>query len=264
VSINDPPPSAGGFGESPVAVNVLVFRRFERERRVKTIGLIGGMSWESSAEYYRLINEEVKVRLGGLHSAQLVIYSVDFADIEAMQVEGRWDEAGHVLGDVARRLERAGVDFVVLCTNTMHQVAPSIEQVISVPLLHIADPTAQAIHRHGLERVGLLATRFTIEREFYRRRIEERAGLSVVVPNDEDRDTVHRIIYEELCLGKILETSRQAYREVMRRLVDRGAEGIILGCTEITLLVAQADATVPLFDTTSLHAQAAVDLALSD
>jgi aspartate racemase len=231
---------------------------------MKTIGLIGGMSWESSAEYYRLINESVKVRLGGLHSAQLLLYSVDFADVEAMQIEGRWDEAGCFLGDAARRLERAGADFIVLCTNTMHQVAPAIEKVTSLPILHIADPTAAAIRRYGLKRIGLLGTRFTMERDFYRRRLEERAGLVVVVPNDEDRETVHRIIYDELCLGRILETSRQEYRGVIRRLVERGAEGIILGCTEITLLVTAADAPVPLFDTTALHAQAAVELALSD
>jgi aspartate racemase len=231
---------------------------------MKTIGLIGGMSWESSAEYYRLINEGIKARLGGLHSAQLLMYSVDFADVEAMQAEGQWDEAGYFLGDAARTLERAGADFIVLCTNTMHQVAPAIEKVTSLPILHIADPTAAAIRRHGLQRIGLLGTRFTMERDFYRRHLEERTELVVLVPDDEDRETVHRIIYDELCLGRILETSRQEYRGVMHRLVERGAEGIILGCTEITLLVTAADAPVPLFDTTALHAQAAVDLALSD
>ena len=223
---------------------------------MKTIGLIGGMSWESTVPYYRMINEAIREMLGGLHSAKIVLYSVEFAEIERLQHEGRWDEAGAVLADVAQRLERAGADFLVLCTNTMHIVAPQIEAAVSIPLLHIADPTAEEIHRHGLKTVGLLGTRFTMEKDFYRARLEH-AGLRVLIPNDHDRDIVHHIIYDELCLGRTEDTSREAYKEVMARLIAAGAEGIILGCTEIELLIGPNDAPVPLFDTTALHARAA-------
>jgi aspartate racemase len=228
---------------------------------MKTIGLIGGMSWESTVPYYAAINEAVRDRLGGLHSAKILLYSVEFAEIERMQHEGRWDDAGALLADVARRLEGAGADFLVLCTNTMHLVTPMIEAAVGIPLLHIADPTATAVLSSGIRTVGLLATRFTMEKEFYRSRLE-RAGLRVLTPEERDRVVVHRVIYDELCVGRIEDASREAYREVIARLIAAGAEGIILGCTEIGLLVHAEDAPVPLFDTTALHARAAADLAL--
>jgi aspartate racemase len=228
---------------------------------MKTIGLIGGMSWESSALYYRQINEAIKLRLGGLHSAKLLLHSVDFHDIETLQRAGDWASAGELLADCARTLEAAGVDFLVLCTNTMHVVAPAIGAAVHIPLLHIADPTAQAIRHAGYRKVGLLGTRFTMEQDFYVNRLAQQ-GLQVLLPAQADRDTVHRIIYEELCLGKTVEASRQHYRRIMAQLVHDGAEAIILGCTEITLLVGAEDADVPLFDTTALHAQAAAEWAL--
>ena len=229
---------------------------------MKTIGLIGGMSWESTANYYRDINERIKQRLGGLHSARILLYSVDFQEIERLQHQGRWDEAGEQLGDIARRLEGAGADVVALCTNTMHKVAPAIEAALRVPFLHIADPTAQAVKQAGIGRIGLLGTRFTMEEDFYRGRLVQRHGLDVIVPDPAERETVHRVIYDELCLGKVEERSRQAYRDIIAHLVERGAEGVILGCTEIAMLVSPADSPVPLFDTTQLHAVSAVDFAL--
>lgn len=229
-----------------------------------TIGLLGGMSWESSIEYYRIINEYVRDTLGGLHSAQCLMYSVDFAAIEARQIRGAWDEAGAILADAAQSLERGGANFIVLCTNTMHKVAPAIQAAVSIPLLHIADPTAEAIQQRGIATVGLLGTRFTMEQEFYRGCLSEQYSLNVLVPDADDRDTVHRIIYEVLCLGKIVPESRCAYQEVMARLVEAGAEAIILGCTEITLLVGQEDSSVPLFDTTRIHAETAAAQAIRD
>ncbi|ATE59219.1 aspartate/glutamate racemase family protein [Thauera sinica] len=229
---------------------------------MKTIGLIGGMSWESTVPYYRQINEAVKARLGGLHSARLVLYSVDFAEIERLQHAGDWDAAGALLAGAAQSLQRAGADFLVLCTNTMHKVAPHIEAATAIPLLHIADPTAAAIRAAGFDRVGLLGTRFTMEQDFYRGRLAGRHGIDVLIPDAADRDLVHRVIYEELCLGVLNEASREAYRGVMARLTERGAQAIILGCTEISLLVGQQDAGVPLFDTTALHAGAAAEAAL--
>jgi aspartate racemase len=229
---------------------------------MKTIGLIGGMSWESTLPYYRHVNEAIKARLGGLHSARLVLYSVDFHEIEQLQRSGDWQRAGALLGEAAVSLERAGAEFLVLCTNTMHKVADAIEQAVGIPLLHIADPTAEAIRASGLQRVGLLGTRFTMEQPFYRERLENRHGIQVLVPDEADRLLVHRVIYEELCLGTVREESRQAYREVIARLVAQGAQAVILGCTEIGLLVGDADAAVPLFDTTLLHARAAADQAL--
>ena len=229
---------------------------------MKTIGLIGGMSWESTANYYRDINERVKQRLGGLHSARILLYSVDFQEIERLQHQGRWDEAGEQVGDIARRLEGAGADVVALCTNTMHKVAPAIEAALRVPFLHIADPTAQAVKQAGIGRIGLLGTRFTMEEDFYRGRLVQRHGLDVIVPDPAERETIHRVIYDELCLGKVEERSRQAYRDIIAHLVERGAEGVILGCTEIAMLVSPADSPVPLFDTTQLHAVSAVDFAL--
>ena len=230
---------------------------------MKTIGLLGGMSWESTLPYYRHINEAVRERLGGLHSARLVLYSLDFHEIEALQRQGDWAAAGTLLADAARRLESAGADFLLLCTNTMHKVADAIEAASALPLLHIADPTAAAIQAAGLQRVGLLGTRFTMEQPFYRQRLEDRYGIQVLVPDEPDRAEVHRVIYEELCRGVVSEASRQAYRQVISRLVARGAQAVILGCTEIGLLVRADDAEVPLFDTCVLHAQAAAERALS-
>lgn len=220
------------------------------------------MSWESTVPYYRAINETIKESLGGLHSAKLVLVSVDFAEIEHLQKAGDWATAGQLLAAAAQSLERAGADFVVLCTNTMHKVAPAIEAAVSIPLLHIADPTAQAIRQAGFTTVGLLGTRFTMEQAFYKDRLSEQHGLRVLVPSADARDTVHRVIYEELCLGQVRDDSRQAYRAIMAELVAQGAQAIILGCTEISLLVGAADATVPLFDTTAIHARSAALQAL--
>jgi len=228
---------------------------------VKTIGLIGGMSWESTVPYYRRINQVVAERLGGLHSAKILLASVDFHEVERLQHASDWHAAGELLAATARALERGGADFLVLCTNTMHKVAPAIEQAVTIPLLHIADPTAAAIQAAGIAKVGLLGTRFTMERAFYLERLRDR-GLDVLVPEPDDRVFVHRVIYEELCLGRVLEDSRAAFRRIIAGLAAAGAQGIILGCTEIGLLVAPADAPVPLFDTTDLHACAAAELAL--
>ncbi len=230
---------------------------------MKTIGLIGGMSWESTVSYYRAINEEIKRRLGGLHSAKIVLYSVDFHDIERLQHAGDWDAAGALLAEAARALQAAGADFLVLCTNTMHKVAAHIEQAVTIPLLHIADPTAAAIKSAGHSTVGLLGTRFTMEQAFYRDRLQAQHGLRVNVPDDDDRETVHRIIYDELCLGVVKPESRDEYRRIMARMAADGAEAIILGCTEISLLVGQGDARVPLFDTTAIHAHAAAERAIT-
>ncbi len=229
---------------------------------MRTIGLLGGMSWESTAEYYRLANQLVAARLGGLHSADLVIRSVDFAVVEELQVRGAWDEAGMLLADAARGLEAAGADLLVLCTNTMHLVAEDVQAAVEIPLLHLADATAAAVRAAGLERVGLLGTAFTMEQPFYRDRLASH-GLGVSVPGPDDRAEVHRIIYDELCRGVVAPASRAVYREVIGRLVADGAEGIILGCTEIELLVGAADAEVPLFPTTRIHVEAAVDAALA-
>jgi len=231
---------------------------------LKTIGLIGGMSWESTVVYYRLINEAIRDRLGGLHSAKLILYSVDFHDIEVLQRAGEWPAAGAMLAEAARSLEAAGADFLVLCTNTMHKVAADIEAAVRIPLLHIADPTAAEIKRGGHGNVGLLGTRFTMEQAFYRDRLTDAHGLRVIVPEATDRDTVHRIIYEELCLGRVMPDSRDEYRRIIEGLAARGAQAIVLGCTEITLLVGQDDSPVPLFDTTALHARAAAEQALAE
>ncbi|MGW6027513.1 aspartate/glutamate racemase family protein [Streptomyces sp. NPDC055099] len=224
---------------------------------MKTIGLIGGMSWESSAEYYRLLNELVRERLGGLHSARCVLYSVDFAEIERMQVAGEWEQAGEVLAGAAKGVEAAGAELVLICTNTMHKVAEQVQAALSVPLLHLADATADAVLRGGLRRVGLLGTAFTMEQDFYRERLASH-GLDVLVPDAKGRALVHRVIYEELCLGVVHEASRVGYQNVIEDLVREGAEGVILGCTEIELLIGQEHSPVPLFPTTRLHAEAAV------
>lgn len=229
---------------------------------MKTIGLIGGMSWESSIEYYRIINETVRAKLGGLHSARSMMYSVDFAEVEALQRQEKWDEATALLVDAATSLENGGADFVIICTNTMHKVADEVQEHIRVPLLHIADATAETIKAHGLKKIGLLGTRFTMEEDFYTGRLVERHGLEVVIPTEEEREIVHRIIYDELCMGEIRESSREQYVSIMEHLIENGAEGIVLGCTEIGLLVGDEDCRVPLFDTTEIHAVAAVEHAL--
>ncbi|MCG9026621.1 aspartate/glutamate racemase family protein [Laribacter hongkongensis] len=228
---------------------------------MKTLGLIGGMSWESTATYYRLLNEHAKAALGGLHSARLVLVSVDFAEVEALQARGDWDAAGALLARACRQLEAAGADAVVLCTNTMHKVAPAMQAATDLPFLHIGDATAAAIRAAGLDCVGLLGTRFTMEQDFYRARLEAR-GIRVLVPEADDRATVHRIIYDELCLGDIRPTSRTAYLDIIGRLAAAGAQGVVLGCTEIPLLVSAGDTSLPLFDTTALHARFAADFAL--
>jgi len=230
---------------------------------MKTVGLIGGMSWESTVPYYRIINETVRERLGGVHSAKLVLYSVDFHEIEQLQSSRAWDESGRVLARAAQALEAAGADFIVLCTNTMHKVADAIENAVNIPLFHIADPTAQEIKKNGLTKVGLLGTRFTMEQDFYRGRLRDQHHLKVLIPDEADRDVVHRVIYEELVLGLVRDASRAEYRRIIQRLVDQGAQGVILGCTEISMLVGPSDSPVPLFDTTSVHARKAAEWALA-
>jgi len=230
---------------------------------MKTIGLIGGMSWESSIEYYRIINEEARARLGKLHSAQSLMYSVDFAGIEEMQREGRWEEATECMIDAARRLEKGGADFVVICTNTMHRMADEVQASIGIPVLHVVDAAADAVKSKGLRSVGLLGTRFTMEEEFYRGRLARKHGLEVHVPEPGDRERVHRVIYDELIAGELRQQSREAFLRIIEALVARGAQGIILGCTEIGLLVKDGDCSVPLFDTTRIHALAAVEQALA-
>jgi len=229
----------------------------------KVLGLLGGMSWESSAEYYRIINEAVRERLGGLHSARCLMWSFDFATVEALQHAGRWDEATALMIDAARRLERGGADFILICTNTMHRMADAVQAAIGIPILHIADPTAERIKAAGLRRIGLLGTAFTMEQDFYKGRLARQHGLEVLVPEEADRATVHRIIYDELVQGRVEPASRAAYREIIARLVDRGAEAVILGCTEIMLLVKPEDSSVPQFDTTAIHAEVAVERALA-
>ncbi len=229
---------------------------------MKRIGLLGGMSWESSAEYYRFVNEATRDRLGGLHSADCLLRSVDFVEIERLQRDGAWDEAGARLAAEAAALVAAGAELIVLCTNTMHKVAGAITAAVDVPFVHIADTTAEAVRARGLGTVGLLATGYTMEQDFYVGRLREQHGLEVLVPDEADRRIVHGVIYEELCVGIVDDGSREEYRRIIRDLVDRGAQGILLGCTEIDLLIGQADSPVPVFDTTRLHAERAVELAL--
>lgn len=230
---------------------------------MKTIGLLGGMSWESSQSYYRLLNEGIKRRLGGLHSARVILYSVDFAEIEALQHQGDWESTANILAEAARSTEAAGADFLMIGTNTMHKVAPEIAEAINIPLLHIADATAEALQNDGVNRVGLLGTRFTMEQAFYRSRLEQ-AGIEVLVPNEAERNDIHRIIYEELCQGQVLPGSRDNYLATIDSLAHRGAQAVILGCTEIGLLVRPSDTSVPLYDTTEIHADAAIRLALGE
>jgi aspartate racemase len=230
---------------------------------MKTLGLIGGMSWESTVPYYQHINQTIKAELGGLHSAKLLLYSVDFCEVEHLQATGQWEAAGQLLAGVAQKLEGAGADALVLCTNTMHKVADAISAAVHIPLLHIADPTAQAISESGFTKVGLLGTRFTMEQDFYRSRLVSTHGLTVLTPPRADRDRVHQIIYEELCLGIVKDSSRQTYLRVIGDLQAQGAQAIVLGCTEIAMLVQAQHTTLPLFDTTALHARSAALWALS-
>lgn len=231
---------------------------------MKTIGLLGGMSWESTMLYYRMLNEGVRKRLGGLHSAKILLHSVDFAEIEQLQVAGRWAQAGEVLAAAAVGLQQAGADMVLLCTNLMHKVAPAIEAQLRVPLVHIADAAGRAIIRKGLTKVGLLGTCYTMEEDFYRQRLRDRFAIAVLIPEQAERELVHRVIFEELCVGRILEESRRRYLEVIDKLRVQGAEGVILGCTEIPLLVGAEDTDLPLFNTTALHTALALELAFSE
>ncbi|MGF9966790.1 aspartate/glutamate racemase family protein [Bacillus rhizoplanae] len=230
---------------------------------MKMIGLIGGMSWESSAQYYRVINEEVKNKLGGVHSAKCLLYSVDFEEIERYQSKGDWKQAGEVLGEAASSLEKGGANFIIICTNTMHKVVDDIKEKINIPILHIADATANQVQKQGINKVGLLGTKYTMEQDFYKSRLESN-GIEVIVPNENDREIINKVIYDELCLGKVCQKSRDYYKKVIERLVYNGAEGIILGCTEIGLLVKPEDSSVPLFDTAFIHAIEAVNKSLEN
>jgi aspartate racemase len=231
---------------------------------MKTIGLIGGMSWESTAEYYRIINEAVRERLGGLHSAKMLLYSVDFQEVEDLQQRGDWGAAAGLLAGAARNLERGGANFVLICTNTMHKVAAEVEKAVTIPLLHIVDATAEKIKEVGIRRIGLLGTRYTMEEDFYTGRLVTKHGLQVLTPPEADRTLVHRVIFEELCLGKVVAESRAEFSRIIADLAAARAQGVILGCTEISLLIKAGDSHLPLFDTTEIHARRAVDLALAD
>ena len=230
---------------------------------MKKIGMIGGMSWESSIEYYRIVNQTVREKLGGLHSARSIMYSVEFAEIEALQHQNRWDELASVMIEAARSLERGGADFVIICTNTMHKLYDEVQQSIKIPMLNIADATAEKIKTEGIDKIALLGTRFTMVEDFYKGRLVDKYGLEVIIPSSKQREIVHRVIYDELCAGIIKPDSKQKYAEIIKRLVAEGAGGVILGCTEIGLLVKPEDSSVPLFDTTEIHAKAAVEYALS-
>ena len=230
---------------------------------MKTIGLIGGMSWESTASYYQALNQEIKTQLGGLHSAKIALYSVDFAEIETLQHQGGWNKTADILGNAAKAVEAAGADFFLICTNTMHKVAPQVSQHVAIPLLHIADATAQQLKDNGISKVGLLGTKFTMEQTFYKGRLQDNFDIEVIVPNEYDRHIIHQVIYDELCLGEINEASRQHYLAIINKLFNKGAQAVILGCTEIALLVNQNDTDVPLFDTTRIHAHKAVEYALA-
>lgn len=233
--------------------------------KLKTIGLLGGMSWESSAEYYRIINETVKEKLSGLHSAKIIMYSIDFEELEKLQREGKWEEATDYIIEKAKILEKAGVDFILICSNTGHEGAEeTFEANINVPLLHIVDVTAKEIASKGIKKVGLLGTKYTMEKEFFKKRLKDNYGIDVVAPDINDREIIHKIIYNELCLGILKKESKEHYQQIIKKLVHEGAEGIILGCTEICFLIKQEDCSVPLFDTTTIHAKAAVDYALKD
>ncbi len=228
---------------------------------MKTIGLIGGMSWESTLEYYRIINETIKEKLNKLHSAKIIMYSVDFEEIELLQHKGKWDELGKIMAEIAKTLERAGADFIVICTNTMHKVAEEVEKSVRIPLLHIVDVTAEKIKAQGLKKVALLGTKFTMEDNFYRDRLKKH-GIEAIIPEEEERQIVHDVIFKELCLGEIKESSKEKFKKIIDNLAKKGAEGVILGCTEIPLLIKQEDVGLPIFDTTEIHAKAAVERAI--
>jgi aspartate racemase len=232
--------------------------------KMKVIGLIGGMSWESSADYYRLINELTKERLGGWHSSKVLLFSVDFDEIEKLQHEGQWQKLTQLMVDAARRLEAGGAECILICTNTMHKMADEVQKAVSVPLIHIADATGNEIISKGLNAVGLLGTKFTMEEDFYKKRLSEKFGLTVIIPGSNDRQLIHSIIYDELCLGKIKDSSREAVKKIINKLEKEGAQGIVLGCTELPILIKQTDAEIPLFDTTQIHAKAGVDFALKN
>jgi aspartate racemase len=234
----------------------------EGDLAMKVIGLMGGMSWESTAEYYRIINETVKERLGGLYSAKILLYSLNFAEIEKLQREGKWAEATEVICDAARRIERGGADCLLICTNTMHKMASEVEEAVKIPLLHITDATARVIKKKNINRVALLGTKFTMEEDFYRGRLAEKYILEVIIPSEEDRNIINQVIYHELCWGKVREESRKQFVRIVQQLAGEGAEAVILGCTEISLLIKQHDSPVELFDTTAIHARTAVDFAL--
>ena len=229
---------------------------------MKTIGMIGGMSWESSLEYYRIMNQAIKEKLGGLHSAQCILYSVDFDDVEKLQHRGDWESLTLLMIEAAQKVKKAGADFLVICTSTMHKMADEVQKATQVPLLHIADVTGEAIKANGQSRVGLLGTKFTMEQDFYKGRLKKNHGIDVLIPEDKERQAIHDILYNELCLGEIKELSREKFQSIIQNLVERGAQGVILGCTEIPLIVHQDDYEIPLYDTTALHARAAVDFAL--
>ncbi len=229
---------------------------------MKMIGMIGGMSWESSLEYYRIVNQTIKEKLGGFHSAKCILYSVNFEEVEKRQHQGDWESLTQLMVDAAQRLKKAGADFLVLCTNTMHKMADEVQEAVRIPLLHIADVTAAAIRANGQARVGLLGTKFTMEQDFYKDRLIQKHGIDVLIPNDRERQVIHDILYSELCLGEIKELSRGRFKDIIQNLVGRGAQGVILGCTEIPLIISQKDYEIPLYDTTALHAQAAVEFAL--
>ena len=230
---------------------------------MKTIGMIGGMTWESTAEYYRIVNQKVKERLGGLHSAKCVMFSVDFHEIETLQDQNQWDEAGRLMAAAAENVEKGGADFFIICTNTMHKVADFVQQHVRIPLLHIADPTAKKIKAEAIQKIALLGTRFTMMEDFYKGKLVRDHGLEVIIPSDAEMDIIHKVIYDELCLGIVNDTSRDQYTEIIDRLVKKGAEGVILGCTKISLLIKNVDCQIPVFDTTVIHAEAAVDYALA-
>ncbi|WP_133408548.1 aspartate/glutamate racemase family protein [Parashewanella tropica] len=230
---------------------------------MKTIGLLGGMSWESTASYYKAINEGVKAKLGGLHSAKICLFSVDFNEIETLQHQGKWDETATILVQAAQSVEAGGADFLLICTNTMHKVASKIESAISIPLVHIADATAEQLIADGITRVGLLGTQFTMQQDFYKNRMTKQFDIEVLVPNEKDQELVHQIIYKELCLGEIHDDSREKYLQIINKLFAQGAEAIILGCTEIALLIQQQHTHIPLYDTTQIHAEQAVKLAIN-
>ena len=230
---------------------------------MKTIGLLGGMSWESTVHYYQIINEEVKNKLGGLHSAKIILYSVEFAEIENYQSSNQWKKCGEILGRAAKKLEDAGADFILICSNTIHKVTSQIASMLQIPVVHIADATADELKTCHIKRVGLLGTRYTMKQDFYKDRLSDR-GIEVIIPDDVDVDVVNRIIFEELCVGKVNEKSRKIFRKIIEKMQEKGAEGVILGCTEIGLLIHQSDVSVPVFDTTVIHAKKAVQIALTD